>query len=303
MLPQELVAKLVIPHLRALVAINLAEEGLGQARISRLLGVSQPMVSKYLSEGKEAVLAKLVEAGVKGSEAQAIATLLSKLLRQGRIEDYMRVMSSYANLLLRRKVLCDKHHKMVPGLPRDCNICESLFAAASDPYIEEVRQAFETLKHYPGAHKIIPEVGSNIVAAIPGAKSVNEVIGFTGRIVRVGTEIEAVGDPSYGGSRHTGTILLIVHNRWPHLRGAIVIRNTGACIEVLRRRGLNIVETGPHRSETELFYRISQKVNQLDTPPDAIADRGGVGIEPVIYVFGKTPIEAVEKALNCVEKP
>lgn len=300
-MPQELVAKFVIPYIRALVAIELYRRGYSQVKIAKFLGISQPMVSRYIAEGVEYQIERLSDVGIPSEEAIAIANMLTEVAFRGRKQDFMRILASYGNTVLVRGYLCNKHRELVPGIPLDCSMCMKLFSQPHDPLIEELKQAYEILKSYSKAYKLIPEVGANIVVALPNAVSTREIVGFSGRIIRVGSRIEAVGEPLYGGSRHTAQILLIVRKRYRDIRAAIVIRYSDICAEKLRRNGMIVLDTGPHENLEALYRDLEQAIRTSTRKPDAITDRGGVGIEPVIYIFGLSAIEVVKKALICTE--
>jgi len=300
--PQELVAKFVIPYIRALVAIELYRRGYSQVKIAKLLGISQPMVSRYIAEGVEYQIEKLSSVGIPREEAMAVANMLTEVASRGRKQDFIRILASYGNTILMRGYLCSKHRELVPDIPLDCSMCTKLFSQPHDPLIEELKQAYEILRNCSKAYELIPEVGANIVVALPDAVSLREIVGFSGRIIRVGNRIEAVGEPLYGGSRHTAQILLIVRKRHHGIRAAMVIRYSNTCVEKLRRNGMTVLDTGPHENLEALYKDLEQVVKASTARPDAIADRGGMGIEPVIYIFGLSAIEVVKKALICVEE-
>lgn len=300
MLPHELAARYIVPPMKALVAHVLREKGLGQERIARLLGVSQPMVSRYLRRKRSEVLRELEEAGALGDEASSVAAVLASRLLQGDYRGYISLFTSYINTLLVRGSLCQLHQRLDPMVPRDCSICSSLFQPGSDPLVLEVEEAVRLFSSAPGAEQLVPNVGSNIVAAAPHASSLQETVGLTGALVRAGDKVVAVGNPAYGGSRHTAQVLLLAKKRRPGIRAVAVIAHSRSCIERLREKGLHVIETGPHRSPERLLEEIAEVLSKTGGPVDAVADLGGQGLEPVIYVFGPNALEAVERALTCL---
>ena len=301
-MPQELVARYLIPGIRALVAHALREQGLGQERIARLLGVSQPLVSRYLRRVPDSILHELSEIGIDVDDVQSIVSILAARLLLQNYTGYMDLFTSYINTLLARGTLCNLHRKLDPRLPTGCKLCMKLFRPGSDPYIEEVEEAAKLFISKRGVEKLVPYVGSNIVAAKPQAQTIAEVVGLTGAIVRVGDRATIVGFPAYGGSKHTASILLLVYSKWPNRRAATVIAFSDRCLEKLRKAGLRVVEVGPHESPEKLISDIASVLEKQTEPIDAIADRGGVNLEPVIYVFGQSAIDSVRRALLCLEE-
>ncbi len=302
MSPLELVARHLLPYLRGLVALELAGRGFGQSRIARLLGLTQPMVAKYMSLGREKLVEKLRQAGIDVEEAQSVARVLAEALARGRVQDYVRIMTSYAIQVLKRGQLCSLHRSVLQGLPADCRLCETLLPSPRDHVVEEVELAYRLLLEHPLAHLLVPEVGSNIVAAPAGAKTVADIVGFTGRIVRVGDRVEAVGEPSYGGSRHTATVLLAAMAKWPWVRAAFVARMFEECENALEKLGLRYAYSGPHKSPRHVLDGIRARLKRLENPIDVLLDKGGPGVEPVAYFFATTAVEAVAKAIRCLEK-
>ena len=302
MLPYELVSRYVAPRVRALVAVKLVREyGISQVKVSKLLGVTQPMVSKYLSEDIGKVLEELRGMGLDLVEVENVASLLSEVASRGSTEDYTRIFTAYLNSLLSRGALCRLHRSIYPGLSSGCSVCRALLRAQLDTYVEEVYEALRILSEEPLAYRLVPEVGSNIVSCRPDASSILDVVGFSGRVIRVGERVVAVGEPTYGGSRHLASVLLVVRKFRGDLRGAVAVRHSQNCVEELARAGLRVVATGPHSSRDVVVEDIGRQLERVPEPwaVDAIADLGGSGIEPVIYVFGSTAIEAVRRALLC----
>ena len=301
MTPHELAAKHVIPVLRALVAVKLRELGLGQEKIARLLGVSQPLVSRYLREGVEKLFSKLADMGIDAGEAESIASAVASRLLQNGYQDYLEILTAYVNSLLARGRLCEFHRRVSRAVPSTCDICMKLFRPGLDPYLRDVEEAVKLFTSHPKAAKLVPNVGSNIVSAKPNAETIAEVAGLTGAIVRVGDRAAVVGYPAYGGSRHTATVLLMVMRRWRDKRGAIVVSYNEACIERAKAMGLNVVVLGPHGSVDEFYKSLWRAVEKSGKPIDVIADRGGVSLEPVIYIFARSAVEAARIALSCLE--
>ncbi|MEM1936442.1 MAG: thiamine-phosphate synthase family protein [Sulfolobales archaeon] len=302
MLPHELVSELVVPPLRGVLAHKLSERGVSQVRISRLLGISQPMVSKYLSVPLSRLTEELRELGLDVDDVTRVTdTLVEKLVR-GNYLEYLRLLSSYMNSVLKKGLLCRLHRAKAPAIPLDCDVCFTLFGEVADPYVEEVKTAYEILSLHPRGHELVPEVGMNIVSAPPGAADFRDVVGFSGRIVRVYNKVVAAGYPTRGGSRHTASVLLNVMRKFPTVRSVVVIRYSNECIQKMINEGYNVVRIGPHTSEQELFTELERVMKALDKAPDAIADVGGMGIEPVMYVFASSAVGAVKKALTCVER-
>jgi predicted fused transcriptional regulator/phosphomethylpyrimidine kinase len=126
----------------------------------------------------------------------------------------------------------------------------------------------------------------NVALAPPGASTVEQVVGVPGRLVRVGTRVVAIGRPSYGGSTHTAGVALWAGRRWGFPRAAVATRYDAAIMGAAATMGLRVHEMGEEPQEV----------------PDLIVDRGGPGVEPIIYFLGRSALEAARKALEAARR-
>jgi len=235
--------------------------------------------------------------GIPKEEVETIVKVLTHTALRGSRYDLDRLLSQIINSMLSRLTLCNFHRRMDPTVPSNCRLCSALFTQVSDPYVEDVRAALKLIQATEGSYTLAPEVGINIVRAPPGASTPEEVVGIAGRVIRVASSLVAVGEPTYGGSRHTASVLLTLKERWGEVRAAIVIRYREGFAEALKASGLKLLIVGPHESADKFFSDLRESVRRAREAPDAVVDLGGVGLEPVIYVLGESAVEATKKAL------
>ena len=298
MLPHELVSKYVIPWLRALVARRLAQAGVTQAGIAKALSVTQPMVSKYLRVPESELRRRLEDAGVDYREASAVASSVADALRRGSIIEANRLMTSYLQQLLASGRLCDLHRRVDRWAGPECRICVEVMGGPVLITIESVKTAYQMLAAHRNATAAVPEVGSNIVEAPEGARAAEEFVGFSGRIVRVGKRLIALGDPVPGGSKHTARVLEKVMEVEPVYRGVVVARGSEEVIEGLKAAGVAVAEAGPADRLEDVGEQVAEAVSR---GADAVYHLGGQGIEPVVYVFGSSAIEAAAKLVRALD--
>lgn len=109
-MPQEIEAYYVLPALRRDLAMSMKDKGLPQKEIARLLGVTEPAVSQYLSakRAKDVMFSKMVRAKIR--EAAGKITDEHSLIEQ---------MQRLLSVVRDDNVVCKIHKDMGFG---ECNV-------------------------------------------------------------------------------------------------------------------------------------------------------------------------------------
>lgn len=286
------------PWLRALVARKLSQAGMTQSSIARSISITQPMVSKYLRLPEEELRQRIEEAGVDYGEALAVASSAADALRRGSVIEANRLITSYLQQLLASGRLCRLHSRVDEWAGPECRVCVEVMGGPVMVAVESVKTAYRMLAAHMLSTVAVPEVGSNIVEAPEGVKGAEEFVGFSGRIVRVGRRLIALGDPVPGGSKHTAMVLEKVMNVKPGYRGVIVARSSKEIIQGLKACGVPVDEAGPAYRLEEVGDQVAEAVAR---GAEAVHHLGGQGIEPVIYIFGATSVDAAAKLVRALD--
>ncbi|MGA2791456.1 MAG: helix-turn-helix domain-containing protein [Candidatus Bathyarchaeia archaeon] len=122
-LPEELASKSVIPAIRALIVKRLVEDhGMTQQEAAKLLGVTQPAVSKYLHEKRGAAI-RLIGIREIDQATTEIAEMVSS--QKAQPVEVMSRIEAACEYVRRNRYMCDLHKKLEPGMDIDsCHVCE-----------------------------------------------------------------------------------------------------------------------------------------------------------------------------------
>ena len=124
LLPDEIASKSVIPAIRAMVVRKLVDKhGMTQQQAARLLGITQPAVSKYVH--KKRGIAISLEGN---AQVERAANKIADMLASGRARE-LQIMGrlNEASMQVRKsRLMCGLHRRLEPYLDLvDCRICEA----------------------------------------------------------------------------------------------------------------------------------------------------------------------------------
>ena len=173
--------------------------------------------------------------------------------------------------------------------------------------LEELGRALAFLEKEPGMGRLIPEVQSNLLAALPYARGPEDVAALPGRLVKCGEMARAVGCPAFGASRHLLTVLIPALELDPGVGAVMNIKYSDEIIEACRRLELTVASF-ERQDEPEDFAAQPQNryrewgtvvtMEKLGFVPDVIYDRGGWCREGQVRVFGRDSLEVAKKVID-----
>ena len=158
-------------------------------------------------------------------------------------------------------------------------------------------------KNLRNIYSLIPECQTNFVYSKPHPKSIHDILGISGRIVRAGTGVNVTGNFEYGTSRHVASAILAVTKKFPLVRSALNLKYDSKIIKKFKDEGLTVLSydrtkepTNTKRKEnTSVLWGIKNSIKKTISPPDIIFHKGDFGKEPMIVVFGENPSEVIKK--------
>ena len=287
--PCEVMATQLLPALRAIISQHLATEyGFTQNQIAKALGVTQASVSRGLKQIDR------FEQYYTSDVRKAARDFAEKLSKERQpLDESIEQLCIFCQSQKIGGLLCRLHRIENPEL-ETCEVC--IRGVAPDPrsdILENLLRSMDILSVSSTFPNIVPQVQSQLVMSLPDAATVDDIAGFPSRISVHKNRAHTFTGPEFGASKHLGEILLLVQQKYPEKRAAIVVKYTkGMEIEFdqLKLRHIEVarkqIETNAD-SDQALFTAITEALASKGSF-DVIIDKGYFGIEPVAYIFGNT---------------
>jgi predicted fused transcriptional regulator/phosphomethylpyrimidine kinase/predicted transcriptional regulator len=296
-LPSEIVVERFLPTVRAMLATALDERGFTQQQVADRLGVTQAAVSQYVRGDVT------VEDRFAGDERmQATVDRIADGFAEGSMDGYeaLAELLALVETFEDRGPICAVHEDEMPALEgMGCDLC---VRGSDDAVIAErealstVRRAARRLANTQGMATHVPNVGTNVGTAVPGATDVTDVAAVPGRLQAVGSRVILPADPEFGASQRVATTILAAMATAPDTRGALNLATSDALLAAARDRGID-----PLRFDAgyeDRAERLRERFGERGTVPRVIYHEGAFGIEPITYVLGETAAEAAALAVE-----
>ena len=183
------------------------------------------------------------------------------------------------------------------------NITHAKFIKNKNDLINSIND-FKRIKNI---YKAIPECQTNFVFSKQNPKSIKDILGISGRIVKAGKQVLVAGNLEYGGSKHVATALLVMNKKSSEVCSAINIKYQNDTITKIKN--LKLIASNYDRSKepkntkikkSSIKWGIEHAIKNSKKLPDIIFHEGDFGKEPMIIVFGKTPNDVLNKILKII---
>lgn len=155
--------------------------------------------------------------------------------------------------------------------------------------------------------KLIPETQSNLVFALPDAKTILDVAGVKGRIIKINNSARPASDIEFGASKHVASAVLSFMTVDRSIRSGMNIKYDKKIL--LLCRSLFPISYYDRRKEPRnikkkegmtIFWGIRRALAK-NPKAQIIWHRGDIGKEPMIVIFGKDPADVYNKAKKILE--
>ena len=259
------------------LAKDLRSKGWSQTEIAGILGSTQSTISRHVQKPTIQLSASADEAMVD-SWASELSQALSSIgpdanvIRQRLIVE----MQFGGNQTLR-------FDKTLTGLDLDSGQLESALLRRLEWAIG--RLDVKRIQH------AIPAVGMNIASCIKGARNVEEVAAFPGRIAIVNGKLRHHETPAFGVSNHLASVLIQAHTMNEAKTSIINLRP-----EIIDEK-VNVKAIQEICDQLGYSFATCKKGKLVGSHSklDIILDEGGYGWEPNLYVLAHNPLELIDR--------
>jgi hydroxymethylpyrimidine/phosphomethylpyrimidine kinase len=176
----------------------------------------------------------------------------------------------------------------------------------TDQRFFELSNAINNFTKIKNISQQIPECQTNFVFSKNSPKSIKDVLGISGRIVKTGERVTKVGPLEYGGSKHVATALLAMNTKFNQINSAINLKFQKETIVKLEKNGFIVKiydrvkepKSIKNKEGSSIKWGINNAIKDSKEPPDAIFHKGDFGKEAMIIIFGTTPESIIKKISN-----
>ena len=173
--------------------------------------------------------------------------------------------------------------------------------------------ALHLLQNHAAFAALVPEVRVNLVYALPGAKTPQEVAAVEGRITTVNGMPHASGMPAFGASDHMARLIIEVR-KFTEVNAGINFKYDSVLKEVVKtycsEHGLSFGWIDRTKEPAEVAeqdrnsmpWKIKYLVTTFGTVPRVFYEGEGWGKEPLFVVLGKDAVEVATIAVEIAQR-
>lgn len=176
--------------------------------------------------------------------------------------------------------------------------------------INQIKEIYNMISQSTDFSKLIPEVRMNISGSLPNAKKKEDIAGIEGRITIVNGFPKASGEIKFGVSDHTARLILSVKEYDNSINFVINLKyNPDWIILIQKNTDLALKEIfredQPKEIKKKEFFTmqwlIKESIEKSGKIPDIIWDKGAMGKEPMMRLFGKNSKDIISKLNKIIE--
>jgi len=312
--PCEIVTQNLLPLIRGMVAQELINS-MTQQEVAEKMGVSQPTISSYL-KSLDTIRAEGEEEYLESDTVRLLVNdIVASSIDNASPEEIIRMICASCVNLRISGLTCRKHVKSFPGLTAGCQGClpvtDKILIESRKKVITELLETLSAMERNQDFVKIMPEVLLNICKCLPEPKTIDDIAAFPGRITKIRGKARALLPPEFGASKHMAQILLTINACSPSFNSTINIVNNDKVLRIMENLAIKYY-TYPNNDFVKLFKekktkKAQKELEELIEPVKvggifAILNSGGIGIEPITYLFSNSLQTLIETTFKIAER-
>jgi predicted fused transcriptional regulator/phosphomethylpyrimidine kinase/predicted transcriptional regulator len=282
-IPETIIVEEVLPEARRKAAMELHARKWHQSRISSVLGTSQSMISRYLTEDHDpkpslqrmvdTVAGEIVAGALSGEDLEALSVRFCSITRT----------------CMRMGLLKERFEERFGSRAHPFVFGEDPSHGTRFDVLNDLERSLELLKG-KDLRRMVPALKINMAQAIEDAGTVEDVASFPGRLIDRNGVIIGARPPEFGASSHLAGILLEAMEKDRSVRAAGSVVFSKEIRQVIEEGKLRIIDRSAERGGLP-----------IDEGSRYVADPGDFGVEPCLYVFGISAMEVAIRILDIGE--
>ena len=282
--------------------MRLHGSGQSQSEIARRMNITQAAVSKYLSQG--------VKKGSLQNHVDILAEKLVGMMLSDTPQQDMMVKEICRTCMYLRigSSICKMHRDSLPALGEvKCQICTDLLAGEEKEFtsrgmtLRDLQEALALISNAAQFSRLIPQVRANLVACGTDATTYMDVAGVPGRITLINGRAVALTTPQFGASQHTAHLLLWARSNWPSIQACLGISGSKKIAEGAEANSWKLITLQKPATDHGAISDAAQKyADDMDKSLTSVALHvpGGIGVEPILYLFGPSAVSLAKSSIS-----
>ena len=217
---------------------------------------------------------------------------------------------SIENSIVKAEDFFDNKFQSFIELPDKGNIIDLTVSDERLKVINQIKEIYNVISQSKGFSKLIPEVRMNISGSLPNATGKNDIASVEGRITIINGFPKASGEIRFGVSDHTARLILsakefdnsinfVMNLKFNPKWIALIQENTDLELKEIIR------EEQPEEIKKKEFstmqWIIKKSIEKIGKIPDIVWDKGALGKEPMMRLFGKNSKEMITKLKEIID--
>ena len=236
----------------------------------------------------------LVKGNIHGTGCVFSSAIAAFLAKGNSIDSSVKMAEEFFN----------EHFQKYIELPDDGKVLDLTIPEEKLLVINQIKEIYNYFSNFRKFSELIPEVRTNISGSLPTAISKNEIAGFEGRITVINGFPKASGEIKFGTSDHTARLILsakefdnsinfVMNLKYDPNKIQLIQENTDLELHEFSRE--SIPEDIEKKEYSTMQWLIKESVKKIGKIPDIIWDKGSVGKEPMMRIFGRNSKEMISK--------